>query len=84
MKENEKIDKYLELAKKLLKKNVEYEDDSATSYSWSTWNGNQRFGKIQEQKIRDRIGTILTTALRSVKILRRVLDTRRDSVSLRL
>ena len=42
MKESEKIDKYLDLAREILKKKaVEHEIDSDDTCSWCNWNGPQ-------------------------------------------
>ena len=72
MKENEKTDKYLDLAKEL-KKAMEREYDGDTKCSWFAWKGLER--RREELEIRGRIDTIQSTALlRSAKILGRVLD----------
>ena len=44
IKESEKIDKYLDLAREI-KKAMEHEDDNDTNWSWCLWNGPQRPGK---------------------------------------
>ena len=44
LKENEKGDKYLDLARKL-KKTVEHESDDDTNYDWCSWYCHQRIGK---------------------------------------
>ena len=44
IKEKEKRDKYLDLAKEL-KKALEHEDDGDTNCNWRTWNGFQKHGK---------------------------------------
>ena len=43
MKENEEMDKYLDLAREL--KVMEYESQRDTNCSWCTWNGPKRIGK---------------------------------------
>ena len=48
MKENEKRDKYLDLAREL-KKAVEREGDDDTNTNWHTWNSPQRLGKGTER-----------------------------------
>ena len=37
LKESEKKDKYLDIASKLKKKNVEYESDDCTNCNWCFW-----------------------------------------------
>ena len=43
LKENEKKDKYLDLAREL-KKTVEHESDGDTNCNWCSWHKNQRIG----------------------------------------
>ena len=70
-KDNEKIKKYLNLARDL-KITVEHEDDVDTNCNWCTWNGPQ---KTKGLDICGRIGTIQTTVLlRSARIFRRYPD----------
>ena len=69
MKESKKLYKYLDLAREL-KKNVEYEGDSAYETVLKSLGI-----KMEELKIRRKIKIIKTTALlKSVRILRRVLE----------
>ena len=65
---------------------MEHESDSSTNCSWCTWNGPQSLGKKDwKNKKTGRTETIQTTALlRSVWILRKVLDIWGDLLSLRL
>ena len=81
-KKRENIDKYLDLVtEQKKKKTAENEGDGGTNFSWCAWNGPQKGSKQLE--IRGRIETIHTTALlRSVRILRRVLETGGDLLSL--
>ena len=74
IKENENKDKYLDLAEELnMMWNMTVTD---TNCNWCVWNSPQ--GQCEAE-------TIQTTALfRSVRILRRVLETWRDLLSLRL
>ena len=44
-KKNEKIAKYLDLARELKKETVEYEGDYDTNCCWWAWNGPQKLGK---------------------------------------
>ena len=44
IKESEKRDKYLDLARKL-KQSMEYEDDDDANSNWWTWNDSQRLSK---------------------------------------
>ena len=44
IKEHEKIDKYLDLAREL-KKTVENEGDSDTNCNWCTWGNHKRLGR---------------------------------------
>ena len=79
VKESEKINKYLDLAREL-KKTVGHTGDGDTNCSWCTQNDSQKIGKV--------IGTVrnqgknhcayvrqLEALLRLAKILRRVLET---------
>ena len=48
LKESEKRDKYLDLARELKKKNkktMEHEGDGDTNCNWCTWNNPQKIGK---------------------------------------
>ena len=57
IKETEKINRYLELAREL--KSVEHEGDGDSNYSWCAWNGSQGVRKGPgEYEIRGRIETI--------------------------
>ena len=74
IKEKEKRDKYLDLARKL-KNAMEHEVDSDTSCNWCFQNDPERFSKrIRRVEIQRTTRTINTTALRSAKIRRRVLE----------
>ena len=66
------------------KKAMEHERDSDTNCNWNARNDEQRLGKrLVEQEIRRIAETIQTVALlRSVKLLRRVLETWGDLLSL--
>ena len=69
--ENDKSEKFLDLAGELKKKNMEHEGDDDTNCNWRAWKDPQSF---EELEIRGRVKTIQTTALlRSARILRRVL-----------
>ena len=76
MKENEKIDKYLDLTREL-KKTVEYEGESDTNCSWCTRYGPKKLGKKtgrpgnQSKKWDPQTAALLGSA----RILRRVLKT---------
>ena len=85
VKENEKRDKYLVVAREL-EKTMGDEGDSETNCNWCTWNDSQRLAKgLQELEISGRAKTIQTTALLWLaRILRRVLNSWGDLVSLRL
>ena len=79
MKENQIIDKYLELAReqKKTKKTMEHniKGDGDINCDWCAWKDSHNLGKkrLEELKIKGRIETIQTTVLlRSVKILRRL------------
>ena len=66
IKENEISVKYLDLARET-KIGVKHESNGYTYCNWRTWNG--------PLGIKGRIETIPTTALRSARILRRLLET---------
>ena len=51
IKENEKRDKYLDLARELKKKSMEHESDSDTNCSWCTWNNPRRSGKKKSGRV---------------------------------
>ena len=76
IKENEKRDKYLDLAREL-KKAMEHAGDGDTNCNRYTWNGPQRLGKgagrAENRRTCRNHPTI--TLLRSARILRRVLVT---------
>ena len=56
IKESEKRDKYVDLAKELEKKSMEYENDSDTNCKWCAWNGPKSLWKgIEQLKIGGRI-----------------------------
>ena len=76
MKENEKIDKYLDLARELKKLwNMRIKMIPIVVGAHGTVPKNLE-NKLDDLEIRGRIGTILTTALlQSARILRRVLKT---------
>ena len=59
------------------KKAMEHESDGNISCNWCTWNDPQMFSKgLERLKIGEQTETIKTTALlRSIRILRRVLET---------
>ena len=79
LKECEKRDKYLDLAREL-KKTMEHEGDNYTNCDWCLWRGNSR---IIKGPGRFGVETIQTTALlKTVRILRRVLETWGDLLSL--
>ena len=64
----------------IIEKTMEHESDDYTNCNWCFWYSHQRIGSRTEGwEIRGRVETIQTTALfRSVRILRRVLETRGD------
>ena len=75
LKEREKKDKYLDLAREL-KKTVEHESDVYTNCNWCSWHSQQRMdtetGGLGK---RGRVEIIQTTALLcSIRILRGVLE----------
>ena len=87
LKENEKRDKYLDLTREL-KKIMEHESDDDTNYKRCFWHCHQRFdtgtGGLGKKKKR-RVETIqITELLRLARIMRRVLETRGDLLSLEL
>ena len=74
VKESEKIDKYMDLAREV-KQTVEQEDDGVTNSSRCTWNATQKPGKsLEESEIRERIETIQTKPLRLARVFRRILE----------
>ena len=78
IKESEKIDKHLDLAREL--KKVEREGDGDTSCICCTWNRSEK--GMEQLEINGRIEIIQTTTLlKSAKILKRVLETWEDSDS---
>ena len=64
---------------------MEYEDESDTNCSWSTWNSSQRFEKVTGRvEIERHAETIQTTALLTlVRILKRIMKIWGDLVSFR-
>ena len=76
MKDNENIDKYLDIAREL-KKTVEYKGKSDTNSSWALGMVPKSLEKrIEELEMRGRIETTQTTAwLKSAGILRSVMET---------
>ena len=88
IKESEKIDKYLNLAREMKKETtVEHEGDGDTNCSRCTWNGPQRLERktvgIGYQRKKNE--TFQTTALLGLaRILRRVLETWGDLLSFTL
>ena len=44
LKESEKKDKYLDLARELKKKTVDHKSDGITNCNWSSWYSHQRIG----------------------------------------
>ena len=75
LKESEKKDMYLDLARELKKQ--EHESDYYTNCNWCSWYSHQRIGKRtrglgNERKSGDRPNQAL---LRSTRILRRVVET---------
>ena len=85
LKESEKKDKYLDLVREL-KKTMEHEGDNCTSCGWCFWYSYQRIIKgTGGLGIRGRVDTIqTTTSLRTTIILRRVLETWEELLSLKL
>ena len=74
IKENEKKDKYLDLARKLKKKTVKYEDNSDTNCRWCRMVPKVLERRLKDLEIKGKIETILTTVLlKSARILRKVL-----------
>ena len=77
LKEDEKKDTYLDLAKEL-KKTMEHEAGVYTNCDWCSWYSHERIKKkgLEDLKIRGHLETIQITALlRLDRILRRVLET---------
>ena len=85
--EIEKRDEYVDLAWDLKKqKNKEHKSDGYANCDWYTCNNLQGLVKeLEDLKIREQVGTIQTIALiRLARILRRVLETWGDLLSLKL
>ena len=83
LKESEKKDKYLDLAREL-KKTVEYESDGYNNSNWCSLYSHQKWAQ-EDLKITGWIENIQTTALlRSARILWRDLETWGDLLSLKL
>ena len=76
LKESEKKDKYLDLAR-ALKKTMKHEGDNYANRYWCFWYGHKTIIKgLEDFEIRGRMVTIQTTTLmRTATILRRVLET---------
>ena len=76
LKECEKKDKYLDLAREL-KKTMEHDGDNYTNCDWCFWHSNKRITKgIAELEVGEQVEIIQTTRLlRTARILRRVLET---------
>ena len=83
IKESKDRDKYLDLTRDT-KKGVEHKGDGDSNFKWSTWNGPQRLGKGVGKVRNRRTDRDYAALLRSARILRRVLKTLGDSLSLRL
>ena len=68
------------------KKTVEHESDVYSNYNWCYWYSHERLIQRREElEIRGLVETIKTTALlRSARILRRILETCGDLLSLKL
>ena len=87
LKKIKKRDKYLDLARELKNKTtVNHESDGYTNFNWCSWYGHQRIGeRLEDLEIREGVEKIQTTALlRTARILRRVLETWGDLLSLKL
>ena len=64
---------------------MEHDGDGDTNCNWCTRNNPRRIGKrLEDLEIRGHVETIQTTLLRSARILRRVLETCADLLSLKL
>ena len=89
LKESEKKDKYLALAREL-KKTVEHESDVYINYNWCSWYSYQKITKRTGGFGNKRTSgdysnyCIVEILLRTTRILRRVLETWRDLLSFRL
>ena len=85
LKESEKKDKYLDLARGL-KKTMEHEGDNYTNCDWCFWYSNKGLLKgLDDLEVGGRVETIQTTALlKTSRILRRVLETWGDLLPLKL
>ena len=66
MKENEKVDKYLDLARD--EKAMEHDGDCGTNYSCCAWNSSQRLGKETERIRNKRKSRPYSQRLYTVKI----------------
>ena len=77
VKEREKRDKYLDLARELKKKTMEQEDVGDTSCNWCSRNNLKRIGKGTGKLGNKRTSRDhpITALLRSTRISRRVLET---------
>ena len=80
IKENEKRDKYLDLAReqKKTKKTIEHEGDGGTNCTWCAWNHPQSSIRgLEELEIRRRPESVRTISLLiSARILRKILKLR--------
>ena len=76
LKESEKKDKYLDLAREL-KKRWKMQVTIISNCNWCVWNSNSGITKgVEDLEVGGRVETIQTTALlRTARILRRVLET---------
>ena len=81
----EKRDKYLDFAREL-NKTIEHEGDNYTNLDWRFWYSFQSLLEgLEDLEIRERVETIQTTTLLgTARILRRVLETWRDLLLLKL
>ena len=85
LKEGEKKDKYLDLAREL-KKTVEHESNDCANYDWCVITVTKGSLKgLEDLEVGGKVETIKTTALlRTARIVRRVLDTWGDLLSRKL
>ena len=71
LKKSKKINKYLDLAREIVKA-MEHAGDDDTNCNWFPWNNPKTFARLNELEIRGRIDTVL---LNSESIPRRVHET---------
>ena len=84
LKEYEKKDKYLDLAREL-KKTMEHEGDNYTNCNWCFWYSHGLLKELEDLEVGGRVETIQTTELlRMARILKRVLETWGDLLWLKL